>query len=129
METTNQPFGTGRVETRSETYERGRLSGETSARLISHDRQFIELRATLERIEALTVSLDKGTQSLADGAKSSANTAIALAAALDKEKVTARETLSAEKAKSDSSWIPYSRLLLLGGGLTGALTLYLSTRH
>jgi hypothetical protein len=104
-----------------ESYERGRIDGETHARLNTHDNEFIDLKASVAQLVKLTVSLDKSTQSLADGARSSAATAIALATALKEEKDTARETLVAEKQKSETSWNPYGRGMVVLSGLAAAL--------
>ena len=134
----------------TEAYKRGEAAGEAAARLDSHDDQLehidTALHALTEQVRTMGSDLTKhinslmlDVQKLALQAKSSADTAIALAegvekerssaaAALLKEKDRAADTIRQEKDKSDKTWTPFARFIAGLAAVVAIVGLYIQSR-
>ena len=82
-----------------------------------------DLRGRVDKHEGEIATLKSQTQSLAEGASASKETAVALALALKDAKETQEATVRAEAAKSDQTWSPIARAATLLGAIAIAWSL------
>jgi len=97
-------------ETSDEAYDRGHLAGEVATRLAGHDRHFEMINGSLADVARELHELTLGVQALVQRADSDAATRITTAAAL-------KDAEDVRRNRSDSSWSPWARGLLVLGGL------------
>jgi len=137
-------------ETHDETFNRGQAAGKRDARLDGHDDELEHIDTSLhslaELVRQMGVDLTKhiseltlNVQALALNAKASADTALALAegvekerssaaAALLKEKDRAADTIRMEKDKSDKTWTPFARFIAGLAAAVAIVGLYIQSR-
>lgn len=102
--------------------------GKRDARIDNHDVQLLDMSADVKIILNRIDKIANDVQALALNAKASEEATKALAAALKAERDTARDTLAADRVKSDTAWSPYSRLMAVAVAVSGMLgTFYVLT--
>ena len=111
------------TETRQETFERGRITGETAARLHGLENQYVDLRGTLREVLSGVTGLQLGMQELSLDAAANAATVVKTAAAVKDAKDTQDAAAKAESEKSGEAWTPFGRFIagLSGTGVIGGI--------
>ena len=122
-------------ETPTEAFDRGKVAGGVSVRLDDHDDQLAAIGKVLTKLTEVDARLTLAVQGLADEAKASRETAIALATALKDAKETAEGTARTEankaataareaKTKDALGWSPVARVFAAVAALAIAFNLY-----
>jgi len=111
------------TETREQTFERGRLAGETANRLHGLEAQYSDLRGTLRDVLTGVTGLQLGMQELSLDAAANAATVVKTAAAVKDAKDTQDAAAKAETEKSGERWTPFGRFIaaLSGTGVTAGI--------
>jgi hypothetical protein len=99
-------------------YDRGHLAGGIEERLSSHDRHFVAINGSLERIADEMHAMAMAIQRLADQSIADAATRVTTAAAL-------KDADEARRITQDQNWSPVSRAIALVGAAVAVASLVL----
>jgi hypothetical protein len=118
------------MESPRDAYSRGVADGKILTRLDGHDAQLKEMEGTLRRVVSVEEKLTLAVQSLGQAAEAAAATRIATAEALKDAKVAEDRERTAEVAKTEQFWTPYTRFFTFLVGLaTIAYSLFSIFHH
>lgn len=103
-------YGSGMSEDQT-PYERGVRAGAQQEQIDEHDRHFIRINGSLEKVASNLAVLSMGVQRIEDAMASNEKTVTATARAL--------------KEASDKAWTPWARFFAVIGAMSLTVNLYL----
>ena len=109
------------TETPQEAFRRGEVAGQTESRLTGAEDHLAKINGHIGDMVAELKALRLDVQGLGDAALAAANTAVALATALEAAEKQRRD-------KSENAWTPLTRLTAGIVAIGGVVGLYLALK-